>query len=50
MPYTGEQGGGVLLKTIIDNVAGFMIHSWIKEAGLANLGRSSLGRGTVFRP
>lgn len=31
------------------NEEGFMVYSWIKETGLANLGRSSLCEGVVLR-
>lgn len=34
----------------INNETGFMIYSWMKEEGLASLGRRSLCRATVFRP
>lgn len=34
----------------INNETGFMIYSWMKEEGLASLGRCGLCRGTVFRP
>lgn len=52
------QAGGVIASswtrrqgyyTHIKKEVGFMVYSWIKETGLANLARSSLRVGTVIR-
>lgn len=41
-------GGGYCKQTNVE--AGFRVYIWIKETGLANLGRSCLCRGAAFRP
>lgn len=42
---TKRWGNGIELN----KEAGFVVCSWIKGTGVANLGRSSFGRGGVFR-
>lgn len=44
-PLDGENAAAYRYKE-----AGFVLYSWTKETGLANLNRMSLCRGVVFRP